>query len=60
MCVEIIICQSERSHERLIISQPPSIGGTSNHLRWEKECRGNFPNFWGEFCKTLPFKIGYS
>ena len=54
MCVEIMICQSDRSPKRLMISQAPSIGGTSNHLRWEKECGGNFPSFWDKFCKTLP------
>ena len=54
ICVEIMICQSERSPERLLISQTPSIGGTSNHHRWERECGGNSPSFWDEFCKTLP------
>ena len=54
MCMEVIICQSGRSPERLMISPTPSIGGTSNHLRWEKECGGSSPCFWGEFCKTLP------
>ena len=33
MGVEVIICQSERSPERLMICQTPSIVGTSNHLR---------------------------
>ena len=60
MGVEVMICQSDRSPERLMISQTPSIGGTSNHLRWEKECGGKSCSFWGEFCKTLPIKIGYS
>ena len=54
MCMKVIICQSDRSPERLMISQTPGIGGTSNQLRWEKEWGGNPPNFWGEFCKTLP------
>ena len=54
MCMEVIICQSDRSLDRLTISHAPSIGGTSNHLRWEKEYGGNFPSFWDEFCKTLP------
>ena len=54
MGVEVIICQSEMSPERLMISQTPSIGGISNHLRWEKECGGNSPGFWHEICKTLP------
>ena len=54
MCMEVIICQSDRSPERLMISHAPSIGGTSNHLRWEKVCGGNSPSFWSEFCKTHP------
>ena len=58
MCMEVIICQSERSPERLMISQTPTIRGTSNHLRWEKECGGNSPSFWSEFCKTLHTQNG--
>ena len=54
ICIEIIICQPDWSPERLMICQTPSIGGTSNQLRWEKECGGTSPSFWGEFCKTLP------
>ena len=46
MCMKVIICQSDMSPKRLMISQTSSIGGTSNHLRWEKECGGNFPSFW--------------
>ena len=38
MCREVISCQFEWSPERLMISQIPSIGGTSNQLRWKKEC----------------------
>ena len=30
MCMEVIICQSDMSPERLMISEMPSIGGTSN------------------------------
>ena len=60
MYTEVIICQPDRSPERLMIYQTPSIGGASNHLRWEKECGGNSPSFWGEFCKTFLCKIGYS
>ena len=54
MCMEVIICQSEMSPERLMISQTPSIGGTSNQLRWEKECGRNSLSFWVNFYKTLP------
>ena len=35
MCMEVMICQSERSSEILIISQTHTIGGTSKHIRWE-------------------------
>ena len=35
MCMEVIICQSERSPETVMISQAPTIGGTSKHIRWE-------------------------
>ena len=54
MCMEVISCQSDRSPERLMISRTPSIGEISNQLRWEKECGGNSPSFWGKFSKTLP------
>ena len=48
-------CQSDRSPERLMISHTPSIGGTSNQFRWEKECGGNTPSFWGEFLQNPYF-----
>ena len=35
MCMEVIICQSERSPEIVMISQTYTIGGTSKHIRWE-------------------------
>ena len=35
MCMEVIICQSERSPEIVMISQTHTIGGTSKHIRWE-------------------------
>ena len=53
-CAGIMICQPERSPERLLISLTPSRGGSSNHLRWKKVCGGNSTSFWGKFCKTLP------
>ena len=54
MYLEAIICQSERSPEMFMISQTHSIGGTSEHMKWEQEYGGNSPSFWGEFCKTFP------
>ena len=35
MCMEVIICQCERSPEILMISETNTIGGTSKHIRWE-------------------------
>ena len=35
MCMEVIICQPERSPEIVMISQTPTIGGTLKHIRWE-------------------------
>ena len=52
--MKVMICQSERSLEILIVSQTPTIGGTSKYIRWEYEYGGNSPSFWHEFCKTLP------
>ena len=54
MCVEVMICQSDRSPEILMITQTCMIGGTSKHIRWEEECGQNSPTFLGEFYKTLP------
>ena len=54
MYVEVIICQSDKSTERKMISQTPCIGGTSNQFKWENEWEENSPSFWGKFCKILP------
>ena len=35
MCMKVIICQSERSPEIVMILQTNTIGGTSKHSRWE-------------------------
>ena len=53
MCVEVMICQSERSSERLLISKTPSIGGKTDHLVGEKMWR-KLSQPLDEFCKTLP------
>ena len=60
MYVEVIICQSDRSTERLMISQTPGIGGNSNQLRWEKKCGGTLPAFGVSFAKSCLLKTGYS
>ena len=54
MCIDIIICQSDRSLSKVDDISDPWHMGTSNQFRWEKECGENSPNFWGEFCKILP------
>ena len=55
MCMEVIICQSEMSPERLMISQTPSIGGTkSTHVE------ETLPAFGVTFTKPFLIKIGYS
>ena len=48
LCVEVIICQSDKSPERLIISPNPSIWETSNLLKLEKEWKGHSPSFLGD------------
>ena len=58
MCVEIIICQSERFPWKVDDISNPWHGGTSNWLRWENECGWNSPSFWVEFCKTFPSPNG--
>ena len=35
MCMEVIIYQSKRSSEILMISEIHTIGGTLKHIRWE-------------------------
>ena len=35
MCMEVIICQPERSLKIVMISQTHTIGVTSKHIRWE-------------------------
>ena len=53
MSVEVTICQCDRLPEILMISETPTIEGTSKHIKWENECGGNSSTFWGEFWKTL-------
>ena len=47
ICIEVTICQSERSPEVFMISQTPSTGGTSKHMKWEQECGGKSPTVLG-------------
>ena len=46
MWMEVIICQLDSSLWKVDDISDPWHGGTSNQLRWEKECGENFPNFW--------------
>ena len=40
-------------HQRVMISQTPSIGELQISLGGRRKCGGNSCNFWGEFFKTL-------
>ena len=53
MCMEVIICQSERSPEIVMISQTPTIGGNNNTSDGSRSMAGNSPSFLDDFCKTL-------
>ena len=60
MSVEVIICQSERSPERLLISQTPSIGGHQITSGWRRNVEETFQAFGMSFAKGFLLKIGYS
>ena len=59
MCMEVIICQSDRSPERLMISQTPSIGGTSNQLSGRRNVEEILPAFGVSFTKPFLLKMRY-
>ena len=52
MCMEVIICQSDRSSERFQISQTPSMGGHQIMSGGRRNVEET-PSFWSEFCKSL-------
>ena len=58
MCMEVIICQSDRTPERLIIYHTPSIGESQISSGGRRNVEETLPTFWGEFCKTLPSQNG--
>ena len=60
MGVEVIICQSERSPERLIISQTPSMGGHLISSGGRRNVEETLPAFGVTFAKPFLLKIGYS
>ena len=60
MCMEVIICQSEMSPERLMISQTPSIGGHQISSGGRRNVEETLPLFGVTFTKPFLLKIGYS
>ena len=53
MCMEVIICQSDRSPQRVMISQTPSIWEPQISSGGRKNVGKTLPTFGSEFCKTL-------
>ena len=60
MGVVVIICQSERSPERLMISQTPRIGGNQISSDGRGNVEETLPAFGVTFAKPFLLKIGYS
>ena len=60
MCMEVIICQSDRSPERLMISQTPSIGGHQITSGWKRIVEETLPAFGVSLAKPFLLKIEYS
>ena len=58
MCMEVIICQSERLPEIVMISQTHTIGGTPNTSDGSRNMDKTLPPFWVTSAKPLPPKIG--
>ena len=53
MCMEVIICQSDRSPQRVMISQTPSIWEPQISSGGRRNVEKSLPTFGSEFCKTL-------
>ena len=60
MCVEVMICQSEMSPKRLLISQTPMIGGHQITSGGRRNVEESLPAFGMSFAKPFLLKIGYS
>ena len=60
MCMEVMICQSERSPEILIISQTPTIWGHQNTQDGSRNMEETVPAFGVSFAKPFLPKKGYS
>ena len=60
MCMEVIICQSDMSNERLMISQTPSMGGHQISSGGRRNVEKTLPAFGVTCTKPFLLKIGYS
>ena len=58
--MEVIIYQSDRAPERLMMSQTPSIGGYQITPGGRKNVEETLPAFEVSFAKPFLLKIGYS
>ena len=58
MCMEVIICQSERSPEIVMISQTHTIGGHQNTSDGSRNMDKTLPPFGVTSAKPFPPKIG--
>ena len=58
ICMEVIICQSERSPEIVMISQSHTIGGHQNTSDGSRNRDETLPPFGVTSAKPLPPKIG--
>ena len=53
MCMEVIICQSDRSPQRVMLSQTPGIGELQISSGGRRNVEKTLPTFGSEFCKTF-------
>ena len=60
MYMEVIICQSDRALERLMLSQTPSIGGHQITSGGRRNVKKTLQAFGVSFAKPFLLKIGYS
>ena len=58
MCMEVIICQSERSPEIVMISQTHTMGGHQNTSDESRNIEETFPVFGVTSAEPFPPKIG--
>ena len=54
MCVEAMICQSDRFPEMFMISQTPMMGGHQNSSDGSRNVEETLPAFGVHFAKPLP------